>query len=45
MIGENNPNSKLSKEDVVEIRQAYAAHKKQKDVYEKYKNKIAWSSF
>jgi hypothetical protein len=34
LIGENNPNKKITEEDVKIIRKAYAEHKKQKDIYE-----------
>ena len=44
-IGEHNSNAKLTEKDVIEIRQAYAEHKKQKDVYEKFKDKISFGYF
>lgn len=44
-VGEHNSNSKLTEQDVIEIRQAYADHKRQKDVYEKFKNKISFGYF
>ena len=34
LVGENNPNQKMTEDDVKIIRQAYAEHKKQKEVYE-----------
>ena len=45
VVGNNNPNKKITENDVVEIRKAYAAHKKQKDIYEFYKDKISFSYF
>ena len=33
VVGNNNPNKKITEQDVIEIRKAYAAHKKQKDIY------------
>lgn len=44
-IGENNGRSKLTEQDVVEIRKAYNNHQKQKEVYEKYKDIISFSYF
>lgn len=44
-IGENNGRSKLTEEDVKKIRQAYADHKKQKEIYEEYKNIISFGYF
>lgn len=43
--GENNGRAKLTEEEVKEIRTAYAQHKRQKDVYENYKNKISFNYF
>lgn len=43
--GENNGRAKLTEQDVIKIRKAYAAHKRQKDVYEDYKDKITFSTF
>lgn len=45
VIGSNNPKSKLTEEDVIEIRKAYNNHLKQKDVYEKYKDIISFGYF
>lgn len=45
VVGNNNPNKKITENDVIEIRKAYAAHKKQKEVYEFYKDKISFSYF
>ena len=45
VVGNNNPNKKITENDVIEIRKAYAAHKKQKDVYEFYRDKISFSYF
>ena len=44
-VGENNGRAKLTEQDVIKIRKAYAAHKRQKDVYEDYKDKITFSTF
>lgn len=45
LIGENNPNKKLTEQDIYFIRQCYNQHKKQQDVYELYKDKISFSYF
>jgi len=45
VIGSHNPNAKLTEEDVKKIRIAYNNHKRQKDVYEEYKNIITFQSF
>lgn len=45
VVGNNNPNKKITENDVIEIRKAYASHKKQKDIYELYKEKISFSYF
>ena len=44
-IGSQNSNAKLTEEDVITIRIAYNQHKRQKDIYQNYKDKITWSSF
>lgn len=44
-IGENNPRAKLTENDVIQIRKAYNAHLKQKDVYENFKDKISFNHF
>lgn len=44
-IGENNGRSKLTEQDIIEIRQAYSNHLKQKDVYENYKDIISFGYF
>lgn len=44
-IGENNGRSKLTEQDIIEIRKAYNNHLKQKDVYEKYKDIISFGYF
>lgn len=44
-IGQNNGRAKLTEQDVIEIRKAYANHLKQKDVYEKYKDIISFGYF
>ena len=45
LIGKNNPHSKLTVQDVIKIRQAYANHKKQRDVYKEFENKISFGYF
>lgn len=45
VVGSHNPNAKLTEEDVKKIRIAYNNHKRQKDVYEEYKNIITFQSF
>lgn len=45
VVGSHNPNAKLTEEDVKKIRIAYNNHKKQKEVYEDYKDKITFQSF
>lgn len=44
-IGENNGRAKLTEEDVKNIRIAYNNHKKQKEVYDLYKNKVSFNHF
>lgn len=43
--GETNPNSKLTEEDVKEIRFAYKEGKTFSDIYPKFQNKISYSGF
>lgn len=43
--GETNPNAKLSKADVIEIRKAYKDNKNISEVYPLYKEKISYSGF
>ena len=45
VIGENNPNAKLTEEDVKIIRQAYNNHCKQKDIYKQFEDKISFNYF
>lgn len=45
VIGEHNPKAKLTEQDVIRIRQAYANHERQKDVYEEFKDKISFGYF
>ena len=45
VIGENNPKAKLTEDDVKKIRKAYTEHKKQKEVYEEFKDKISFGYF
>ena len=45
VVGTHNPNAKLTEKDVIEIRKAYNNHCKQREVYNKYKNKITFQSF
>lgn len=42
---ENNGRTKLTNEDVYNIREAYNNHLRRKEVYEQYKDKITFSSF
>lgn len=44
-IGTNNGRSKLTEQDIIKIRKAYNNHKKQKDVYEEYKDIISFGYF
>lgn len=44
-IGENNGKSKLTEQDVKNIRLAYANHEKQQEVYKKYQNIISFGYF
>ena len=44
-IGESNGRAKLTEEDVIEIRTAYNNHRKQKEIYNKFKEKTSWSNF
>lgn len=44
-VGSQNGRAKLTEEDVIKIRIAYDNHERQKDVYENYKDKIAYTSF
>lgn len=44
-IGAQNGRAKLTEEDVKKIRAAYAAHLKQKEVYEAFKNKVTFAYF
>ena len=44
-IGENNGRSKLTEQDVINIRIAYNNHLKQKDVYKQYQNIISFGYF
>lgn len=44
-IGESNGRAKLTEEDIKNIRIAYQEHKRQKDVYENYKQKISFNHF
>lgn len=45
LYGENNPNCKLTEKDIYFIRQSYNQHKKQKEIYELFKDKISFSYF
>lgn len=42
---EDNGHAKLTIEEVYDIREQYNLHKRRKDVYENYKNKITFGSF
>ena len=43
--GENNGRTKLTNEDVAYIRECYDLHKRRKEIYEQFKNKISFSAF
>lgn len=43
--GENNGRAKLTEQDVIKIRTAYANHKKQQDVYQEFKDIISFNYF
>ena len=45
VVGSNNPKAKLTEQDVIKIRQAYANHCKQRDVYEEYKDIVSFGYF
>lgn len=45
VVGSHNPNAKLTEKDVKDIRIAYNNHKRQKEVYQDYKDKITFESF
>lgn len=44
-IGEGNGRAKMTEEDVIYIRKAYAAHKRRRDVYKQFEHKIAFGHF
>lgn len=43
--GENNGRTKLTNEDVAYIRECYDSHKRRREVYENFKDKISFSAF
>ena len=43
--GEDNPRSKLTDNDIYDIRECYRQHKLLRDVYSNYKNRISYSAF
>lgn len=43
--GEGNGRARLTEQDVIIIRKAYNDHKKQKEIYEQFKDKTTWSNF
>lgn len=45
VVGENNPKAKLTEADIVYIRESYNKHKKQKEVYEQFKDLISFNYF
>lgn len=45
VIGENNPKAKLTEADIIYIRESYNKHKKQKEVYERFKDLISFNYF
>lgn len=44
-FGENNGRALITESDIINIRKAYNAHKNRKETYQKYKDKITFSSF
>ena len=44
-IGNSNPNAKITEKDVFDIREAYKNHKRKREVYEQYKDKLTWMYF
>ena len=44
-VGSNNGRACLTEEDIVAIRTAYNSHKRQKEIYENYKDKITFTTF
>ena len=45
VVGENNPKTKLTEADIIYIRESYNKHKKQKEVYEQFKDLISFNYF
>ena len=45
VVGENNPKAKLTEADIIYIRESYNKHKKQKEVYERFKDLISFNYF
>lgn len=45
VVGENNPKAKLTEADIIYIRESYNKHKKQKEVYEQFKDLISFNYF
>lgn len=43
--GENNGRTRLTNEDVAYIRECYDSHKRRREVYENFKDKISFSAF
>ena len=43
--GEGNGRARLTEEEVIIIRKAYANHEKQRDIYNQFKDKISWGQF
>ena len=43
--GENNGKAKLTKQDIIDIREAYNRHELKRDVYKRYQNRIGTSGF
>lgn len=44
-LGENNGRARITEQDVIKIRTAYANHKRRKDVYPEYEDKITFNAF
>lgn len=43
--GSNNGRARLVEQDIIDIRTAYSQHKRRRDVYQKYENKISFGTF
>jgi len=45
LLNENNPNAKMTVEEVWDIREAYKNHKNKNEIYQKYADKISINTF